>query len=145
MSMFQIRKCHSEDFDDVASLLRQLWPEKRLDAASLRMVFQRAVTSESQTYLCVIDGERIVGFGSLTLKNNLWQQGYLAHIDELVVDSDYRGRGIGTQLLNQLVRLARDRGCRRVELDSAFHREQAHQFYQQHGFENRAFLFSKII
>jgi GNAT superfamily N-acetyltransferase len=143
--MFQIRKCHSEDFDDVASLLRQLWPEKRLDAASLRMVFQRAVTSESQTYLCVIDGERIVGFGSLTLKNNLWQQGYLAHIDELVVDSDYRGRGIGTQLLNQLVRLARDRGCRRVELDSAFHREQAHQFYQQHGFENRAFLFSKII
>ena len=141
MSMFQIRKCHSEDFDDVASLLRQLWPEKRLDAASLRMVFQRAVTSESQTYLCVIDGERIVGFGSLTLKNNLWQQGYLAHIDELVVDSDYRGRGIGTQLLNQLVRLARDRGCRRVELDSAFHREQAHQFYQQHGFENRAFLF----
>jgi hypothetical protein len=30
-----------------------------------------------------------------------------------------------------------------VELDSAFHRSQAHKFYQQEGFENRAYLFSK--
>jgi hypothetical protein len=27
--------------------------------------------------------------------------------------------------------------CNRVELDSAIHRKQAHQFYQKHGFENR--------
>jgi GNAT superfamily N-acetyltransferase len=86
-----------------------------------------------------------IGFGSLTLKNNLWQEGYVGHVDELVVDSTHRSRGVGTLLLNQIIELARRKGCRRVELDSAFHRKEAHMFYEQHGFENRAFLFSRVL
>lgn len=141
--MIQIRPCRVEDFEDVVRLLRQLWPDKPLDYASLQTVFGRALASESQVYLCATDGQHVVGFGSLTLKNNLWQEGYLAHIDELVVDSEYRGRGAGTLLLDQLIVVAREKGCRRVELDSAFHRKQAHQFYEQHDFQNRGFLFSR--
>lgn len=126
-------------------LLRQLWPDKPLNPASLRTVFDRALVSEAQTYLCAADGERVVGFGSLTLKNNLWQEGYLAHIDELVVDGAYRGKGIGTQLLERLIALAREKDCRRVELDSAFHRKEAHGFYRQQGFADRGVIFSKIV
>jgi ribosomal protein S18 acetylase RimI-like enzyme len=143
--MFQIRPCQIEDFDDVMRLLRQLWPDKPLDLVSLRTVFDRAVASESQAYLCATENQRVIGFGSLTVKNNLWHEGYLGHVDELVVDGEYRGRGIGTQLLEHLVVLARQRGCSRVELDSAFHRKQAHQFYERHGFEGRALLFSRVL
>jgi glucosamine-phosphate N-acetyltransferase len=39
----------------------------------------------------------------------------------------------------------RRQASRRVELDSAFHRKQAHRFYEQLGFENRAYLFSKAL
>ena len=144
-SMIQIRQCKADDFAAVVLLLQQLWPGKRLDTHALRTVFDRALVSKQQTYLCAVDGERMVGFGSLTLKNNLWQEGNLGHVDELVVDEGCRGRGIGTQLLDRLIVLAGDLGCRRVELDSAFHRKQAHQFYERHGFENRAFLFSKVV
>jgi GNAT superfamily N-acetyltransferase len=56
-----------------------------------------------------------------------------------------RGCGLGTQLLVEIVRCAKLRGCKRVELDSAFHREEAHQFYLRNGFENRAYLFSKSL
>ena len=126
-------------------LLHQLWPGKPLDTASLQAVFNRALASESQVYLCAADGRHVIGFGSLTVKNNLWHEGFLGHVDELVVDSEFRGQGIGTRLLEQLLAAARQRQCRRVELDSAFHREQAHQFYQRQGFESRAFLFSKVI
>lgn len=143
--MFQVRPCRAEDFGDVVRLLRQLWPDKQLNAAQVQTVFDRALACERQAYLCATDGQRVVGFGALTIKNNLWQGGYLGHIDELVVDNDYRGRGIGTLLLDQLIALAHQKGCRRVELDSAFHRKQAHQFYEQRGFENRAFLFSKTL
>ena len=143
--MFEIRQCCAEDFGDVVRLLRQLWPDKQLNAALLQTVFDRALASEWQAYLCATDGSRVVGFGSLTMKNNLWQEGYLGHIDELVVDNEYRGKGVGTLLLDQIIVLARQKGCRRVELDSASHRKQAHQFYEQHGFENRAFLFSRVL
>jgi GNAT superfamily N-acetyltransferase len=143
--MIQIRQCQAGDFAAVTPLLRQLWPEKSLDIASVQAVFERALGSAWQVYLCATDSERLVAFGSLTIKNNLWQEGYLGHVDELVVDSGYRGRGIGSQLLGRLTALAQERGCRRVELDSAFHRKKAHQFYERHGFENRAFLFSKVL
>ncbi len=101
------------------------------------------LASESQAYFCVGAGPRVVGFGSLTLKDNLWQEGYLAHVDELIVDREHRGKGAGTQLLAHLVAFARQKGCRLIELDSAFHRNDAHEFYQRHGFADRALLFSK--
>lgn len=143
--MIRIRQCQAEDFGDVVRLLCQLWPDKPLDAVSLEAVFSRALASESQVYLCAADEHGVIGFGSLTLKNNLWQQGYLGHVDELVVDSEQRGRGVGTKLLDQLIIVAQQRGCRRVELDSGFQRKQAHQFYEKHGFENRAHHFSREI
>jgi ribosomal protein S18 acetylase RimI-like enzyme len=143
--MFQIRPCRNEDFDEVLELLRQLWPDKPLDQAALRTVYDRALASDLQRYVCATNGERIIGFGSLTVKNNLWQEGYLGHVDELVVDGEYRDRGIGTQLLEYIVDLAKQKGCRRIELDSAFHRQKAHEFYERHGFENRGFIFSKVL
>ncbi|MGC3961239.1 MAG: GNAT family N-acetyltransferase [Verrucomicrobiota bacterium] len=143
--MFQIRPCRLEDFNSVVDLLRQLWPDRHLEVESLRTVFARGVAAESQAYFCVVAGGRVVGFGSLTLKNNLWQEGYLAHVDELVVDREFRGKGAGTQLLGHLVAFAQQKGCRRVELDSAFHRKDAHEFYWRHGFEDRALLFSKVL
>lgn len=143
--MPEIRACRAEDFDAVAHLLHQLWPDKQLDLARLRTVFDRAITSDSQVYLCATIGRDVVGFGSLTLKNNLWHEGYLGHIDELVVDSKYRSQGIGTRLLAYIEITARRRGCRRIELESSTQRTRAHKFYEQHGFASRALLFSKAI
>jgi len=97
------------------------------------------------TAFCAVEGDRVIGFCSLTLKSNLWQAGYLGHIDELIVDEQHRGRGIGRSLLNAIIEAAVKNGCSRIELDSAFHRKDAHKFYETQGFENRAYLFSKVL
>jgi GNAT superfamily N-acetyltransferase len=141
----QIRQCRPEDFEGVLRLLVQLWSNESLDPNRIRPVFDRALESDRQIYLCATIRGQVVGFGSLTIKNNLWQQGYLANVDELVVEAEQRGRGIGKELLEHLVDLASQRGCRRIELDSSFHREQAHQFYEAQGFQKRAYLFSKLL
>lgn len=143
--MIQIRRCEVDDFERILPLLRQLWPNKKLNVESLRKVFVDGIYSPAQEYVCAEIGSTMVGFCSLVLKNNLWQEGNLGHIDELVVDGKHRGHGVGTQLLEYIVQVAKERGCRRVELDTAFHRKQAHQFYEQRGFENRAYLFSKVL
>ena len=69
----------------------------------------------------------------------------MGHIDELVVHGEHRGRGIGTQLVERIICLAKERGCRRVELDTAFHRKDAHDFYERAGFEKRGYIFSKLL
>ncbi|MGO9482383.1 MAG: GNAT family N-acetyltransferase [Candidatus Kryptoniota bacterium] len=143
--MIEIRRCDKAYFDDVAKLLGQLWPGKPIDVPSLRIVFERALYSHSQKYICAVEDGYVMGFGSLTIKNNLWQEGYTCHVDEFVVDNKYRHHGVGTRLLQHLVVIAKEKGCRRIELDSAFQRKVAHKFYEKSGFENRAFLFSKIL
>lgn len=143
--MWQIRDCCDTDFDQILVLLNQLWPSKELDRTALRSVYARALRAEAQHCICAVEDDRVIGFCSLILKNNLWQAGYLAHIDELIVDEQHRGRGIGRSLLSTIIEMAVKNGCSRTELDSAFHRTDAHKFYETEGFENRAYLFSKVL
>ncbi len=140
-----IERCNASHFDGVFALLRQLWPAKELDHETLRQIFDQAVVAKSRILLHAAVGHEVVGFGSMTLKMHLWHAGLIAWVDELVIDENHRGQGIGKLLLESLLDLARQRGCRAMELDSAFHRLAAHAFYQEMGFEKRAFLFSKRI
>jgi GNAT superfamily N-acetyltransferase len=138
-----IRRCRPGDFDTILALLGQLWPDTPPDPAAARTIFDRALASTNQACFCAAINDRLIAFGAITFMNVLWPKGPSAHINELVVDLDHRGRGVGSQLLLHLLSYAREAGCRRVELDSGHHRNADHQFYLQHGFENRACLFSK--
>jgi hypothetical protein len=48
-------------------------------------------------------------------------------------------------LVAALESAARSRGAKRIELDSAFHRNDAHTWYQHRGFSDRGVVFSKVI
>ena len=144
-TMIQIRECKAEDFDSIIVLLGQLWPGKPLDSVSLKRVYDRTLASDRQIYLCAVCDQRVVGFGSLTIKSNLWNEAFVGYVDEMVVDGAHQGRGIGTQILDRLILWAREHGCNRIELDSAFHRKDAHAFYERRGFQSRAFLYSKLL
>ena len=137
------RECITDDFEKLLPLFCQLWPDQQLTVEKLKKVFIKGATSDYQYYLCAETDGKIVGFCSLTVKNNLWQQGNLGHIDELVVDESFRRRGIGKKLLIRIIKVAQGMGCRKIELDSAHNRTEAHEFYGKNGFENRAVLFSK--
>jgi GNAT superfamily N-acetyltransferase len=142
--MSTIRDAREGDFDGILRLFGQLWPERTLVASKLRDVFRRGLASDRQAYLCATDGEAgpVVGFGSITVLNSFSQQGPIANIDELVVDEGWRGRGVGTELLERLIGRARQLGCGRIDLHSQFRRTEAHAFYERRGFERRAYFFS---
>jgi GNAT superfamily N-acetyltransferase len=139
----KIRACTPHDFTSVFVLLGQLWPEKKLDEAALRAVYERALASDKQHLIVGIIKDRIVGFCSLSVKNNFWKAGYVGNVDELVVDKDHRGKGIGKKLMNRIEQIAVHNQCEQIELDSSFHRKEAHVFYENIGFKSRAYLFTK--
>jgi PhnO protein len=109
------------------------------------MLYTSAILSQSQKLIVgYVDG-RIVGFCSLSIKNNFWQAGKLGTVDELVVDVSYRGQGIGKQLMESITQIAIDNNCKRIELESSFYRTDAHRFYESIGFKSRAYWFTKIL
>jgi glucosamine-phosphate N-acetyltransferase len=106
-------------------------------------VINRALRSSQDIYLCAEFDGALAGFCSLAIKNSLGQEANIGILLEMVVYEAFRKRGIGTALLGTIVDMARQRGCRLVELDSAFHHEEAHRFYEKAGFEKKAHLFTK--
>jgi GNAT superfamily N-acetyltransferase len=133
------------DFDEILPLLRQLWPARPLDVPAARAIFEQGLASDRRAYFCACQGDKIVGVGTLIVRDCLWLQGDIGYLCDLVVDETQRGRGIGTALVEKAAEIAKARGCLRLELDSGFHRSEAHRFYEHRGFEKRAFLFSRVL
>jgi len=145
MKYFQISLCTNKDFISIFELLKQLWPTLQLNYETLQVVYENSLKSDKQKLVVGLMDNKIVVFCSLTVKNNLWQAENLGHIDELVKGNSFRRQGIRRKIMDEITKIAKDNHCKRIELDSAFHRKGAHLFYKQSGYENRAYLFSKEI
>ena len=73
--------------------------------------------------------------GTLTLTIFLTPGSVLGWIEDVVVDSEARGQGIGEALVKEGVRLARKQGAYQIDLHSGNHRQAAIRLYQRVGFK----------
>jgi ribosomal protein S18 acetylase RimI-like enzyme len=75
--------------------------------------------------------------GSLTLALFRIPTGLRAWIEDVVVDGDARGRGVGEELNQEALRRAAKEGATTVDLTSRPSREAANRLYQRMGFQVR--------
>jgi len=80
-------------------------------------------------------GGQIVG--SLTLVTFRIPTGVRSWIEDVVVDTSQRGKGIGEALTRAALQRAADLGAKTVDLTSRPSREAANRLYQRVGFELR--------
>ena len=78
----------------------------------------------------------IVGYGLLLLRANTTT----ARIYSLAISDNWRGKGLGTQLLAGLENLAIDAGCVRIRLEVRAENSTARNLYNRHGYEQIADL-----
>ena len=122
--------------DELMAAFRRLLPQLSTSAAPLeREALAVAVGSPSNTLLVAREAGEIVG--ALTLVFYPLPTGLRARIEDMVVDSRSRGRGVGEALTREALRLAAERRVRSVDLTSNPARVAANQLYQRIGFELR--------
>lgn len=113
----------------VPQLSRSSLPPGRMELAEM--------VEAPGTHLLVARGPdgRIVG--TLTLVVFRIPTGVRAWIEDVVVDEDARGRGVGEVLTQRALGIAVDTGARTVDLTSRPTREAANRLYRRLGFEPR--------
>ena len=123
--------------DELVDAFARLIPQlSRSNPAPDAVALGRIVDSEASTLLIARDESgRIVG--SMTLAMFRIPTGLRAWIEDVVVDEDARGRGIGRVLNERALEIARDAGARTVDLTSRPSREAANRLYQRLGFVER--------
>ncbi|MCU1399641.1 MAG: TDP-fucosamine acetyltransferase [Acidimicrobiales bacterium] len=95
------------------------------------------VQSPASDVLLALDGDSGAILGTLTLVVFRIPTGVRAWIEDVVVDDDARGRGVGEALNQFALETARSKGAKTVDLTSRPSREAANRLYQRIGFVAR--------
>ncbi|MEU6322602.1 GNAT family N-acetyltransferase [Streptomyces sp. NPDC047009] len=95
----------------------------------------RMVTCDANTVLIARTSEAIVG--TLTLVLLPLPSGVRGRIEDVVVDSAARGRGVAGLLTREALRIAETAGARTVDLTSRPDRAAANRLYERLGFQAR--------
>lgn len=136
-----IRPAVLEDAPGLAVLLTELGYPCSAEEATVRLM-QLRDEPEQQLWIAQEHGEAIAMI-AMDVRYYLPLGARTCRITALVVLEAYHGKGIGKRLLREAEMKARQAGATRVELTTALHREQAHQFYRACGYENASLRFVK--
>lgn len=126
-----------EPTEELVAAFARLIPQLSRSAASPEGAALAAIlVAESNTVLIAREehGEIV---GTLTLVTFPIPTGIRAWIEDVVVDTAARGRGVGEALCREALRIAQERGARTVELTSRGSRESANRLYTRIGFVQR--------
>ncbi len=132
---FSVRAACAADAAALASLLQQLGDdEPRVDPALLALRLNQL--PPGRVVLVAERDGRLLGTCTVHLIEHLAHNfARSAILEDLVVDAEARGLGIGRALLEKAAERARGWGCYKLALSSNQSREAAHRFYAQLGFK----------
>jgi glucosamine-phosphate N-acetyltransferase len=85
--------------------------------------------------------DKIVATGTIFIeKKFIHKMGYVGHIEDVVVDQNYRNKGLGKEIINTLVEFARSIECYKVILDCS---KENVGFYENCDFEKKGIEMAK--
>lgn len=123
-----------KDMEAVNSLLKQLNPE----ASSIGMIELGEVTSHGGTIITVRDVTKdnlLVGMGTLVPIRKLFS--FCGTIEDIIVDVNYRGNGLGRKIIDNLLTRGDRLGMKFFDLTSRPKRKEANKLYRSLGFKRR--------
>jgi ribosomal protein S18 acetylase RimI-like enzyme len=121
---------------EVVEAFGRLLPQLSRSAPPLGQAeLETVVGCSANTLLIARSAGTIVG--TTTLVMFPLPTGLRAWIEDVVVDEAARGQGAGEAMTREALRLAREAGCRTVDLTSRPSREAAGRLYERAGFKLR--------
>jgi ribosomal protein S18 acetylase RimI-like enzyme len=121
---------------ELIDALARLLPQLSSSAPALGAEEVQEIVASPATLLFVARSDGAIT-GALTLVLFRLPTGLRAWIEDVVVDGEARGQGVGEALNRAAIDEARRRGCRTVDLTSRPSREAANRLYQRLGFVPR--------
>ena len=100
---------------------------------------------EIYSNLVATENNKIIGFISLVFYNSFLHKGGTALINEFVIAKSHRNKGIGKQLVQKSIELAKNRGMDEIEVGTELSNILAQKFYKKVGFNEEFMLLGKLL
>ncbi|MFA6795457.1 MAG: GNAT family N-acetyltransferase [Proteiniphilum sp.] len=122
--------------EHIVDAFRRLMPQltsRRIDSSLATL--GKVISSEETHLFVAIEEEEIIG--TLTLLFYQIPSGRKAWIEDVIVEQQARGKGVGTALMWHAMQTARSQAAEKVDLTSHPDRKAANKLYQKMGFRLR--------
>ena len=139
--------CREATREDLPEILR-LYAQPELDDGRIlalndaERLFERMAAYPDYRIYVALDGEAVVGTFAMLVMDNLGHMGTpSAIVEDVAVDPQRHGRGIGRAMMQHAMTLSAAKGCYKLTLSSNLKRSKAHAFYEAIGFERHGYSF----
>lgn len=146
-----IRKATVEDAFDLISLCKKgndMHYEVRPDKFTYKeddMYFQmirRSIELGYNIFLVAVEDDKFIGYIYYTI---LEKKDKIAYIEQFYVEEEYRNKGVGKALMNEVEKIASNNKCDKVELNCWSFNQNALDFYYHLGYKNQRVILEKEI
>ena len=134
MAEFEVRPARPEDARAMAELFAAVAAERTgiaseppVDIDERAAIFEAGMAGPAGTFVAIA-GDQVVGL--IRIKPSQHGFGDLA----MLVDRDWRGRGVGSALVRAAIHRARGQGLHKLSLEVFAHNEAAIALYRKSGF-----------
>lgn len=133
---FTVRSAHKSDMPEVHKLIVELAIfEKEPEAVEILVEdLIRDGFGNSPAFHCFVAevNNKIEGIALVYNRYSTWK-GKVLHLEDLIVSQKMRGKGLGTILLNEVVKYGHQLGVKRINWEVLDWNEPAIAFYEQKG------------
>lgn len=144
--MIIIDTCQNQELQDILNLYSQLHPKEEPIITPERERAFEGILADPNSYLFTArDKGKIIGTAHLTIVNNLSRNGSpYAYVENVVVDREQRGKGIGEKLIAAATEKAKETRCYKIFLSTGTihneerqrEKERRHRFYRKTGLDD---------
>ncbi len=136
IKIFEITEMSQKVYDAFERLLPQLSSSAKIPTWE---ELEDLINSKAGIVLAAVDDEdpEETILGTMTLVVFRIPTGVRAWVEDVVVDKEARGKGIGEKLIRTSIERAKAEGAKTIDLTSRPSRVEAHRLYKRCGFEMR--------
>ncbi len=92
-------------------------------------------------FIILIEGV-VTGTASLHLGHySTWHDHWYGHIEDVIIDPEYRGRGLASNILSHVISAAKEQDLSRLELNALNNNNAARRLYEKLGFTNQSVVY----
>ncbi|MEM1257825.1 MAG: GNAT family N-acetyltransferase [Bacteroidota bacterium] len=132
----QIRDAQKSDMPRVHGLIKELAVfENEPEAVKVTIAdLEKDGFGENPLFHCFVAEvqSKIVGIALIYPRYSTWS-GPVVHLEDLIVTGSMRGKGVGSKLLEEVVKYGKKQGVRRISWEVLDWNEPAIRFYENNG------------
>ena len=145
MNNYLIRLAEAEDIERIQQLSQELMEyEKNNSTKEYMFNMNWALTEQGYNnyksniendwiYVACVN-DKIIGYMTCWInKKRPWLEYDVMEIGNIYIQEEYRGQGIGTELIDKAKRLCKDNGIKFLKIEVLEDNKEAQEFYKKHG------------